>query len=83
MRAGTITAAPLVLRRDGVTWFEIGSDGLEISAAGDAVAFTHRSKATIRGFLAGQQTGFGLPAGELASVARSASEFLRAVGQDR
>jgi hypothetical protein len=58
--------AKLVRGKHGVVWFDSGADGLEISA-GDDVAFTHRSEATISGSSAA--IGFGLAAGQLASVA--------------
>jgi hypothetical protein len=68
-----LTAVPAVLGRNGVVWFEIGSDGIEISGVGDDVAFRHRSKATIHGSSA-EKPGFGVPAGELGSVALSADD---------
>lgn len=77
-----VTTTPIVLAKDGLTWFDTGTDGLEISAAGDAVGFTHRSRATIRGPSAKQCRGFGLPAGELASVAQWALRQVPSVGLD-
>lgn len=77
-----LVAAPLVLQRDGLTWFEIGAAGIEISAMGDLAGFTHRSKAAIDGTLSKNRTGFGLPAGELASVARWSLKQRPVVGVD-
>jgi hypothetical protein len=77
-----LTAVPAVLGRNVVVWFEIGSsDGIEISAAGNDVKFRHRSKATIRGFSA-EKPGFGVPAGELGSVALWSLTQTPSVGLD-
>jgi hypothetical protein len=77
-----VSAAPVVLGKNGVAWFDIRSDGIEISAAGDSVACTHRSRATIRGSSAKRYSGFGVPAGEIASVAQWALRRVPAVGLD-
>ena len=81
LRDLALVSAAVLLGKNGLVWFDFRPDGIEISAAGDSMAFTHRSKATIRGSSANCR-GFGVPAGEIASIAQWALRRAPAVGLD-